>query len=163
MANMVTDNNEWANVTGEDSCQDGNIETNAAYDVLKHDLREVNSCPAGENGSPRFQETDTLSQLGEAIKEGEDDGIDTDSRNKKGKDIFYFGASEGLTPERSTKAKEVISTPKYVGQWDSVLNQMTWSCLKEGEHIQLVKDLKSDSYFPRVQALSTQSLDNSQP
>jgi hypothetical protein len=60
-------------------------------------------------------------------------------------------------------AKDVIPARKYVGQWDSVLNQMTWSCLKEGENIQLFKDSKTDLYFPRVNVVSTQSSDNYQP
>jgi hypothetical protein len=67
-----------------------------------------------------------------------------------------------VIPAKS-KAKEVIPPRKYVGQWDSVLNQMTWSYLKEGENIQLVKDSKTDSYFPRVNVVSTQSFDSYQP
>jgi hypothetical protein len=163
MANMVNDHIDWAYVAGEDSLQDGNVETEEFNDCLKRDRRDFNVCLAGKNGSPGFQETAPLCQLGEEIKEGKNEGIVKESQNKKGKDIFYFGAVKEQNLDNSTKAKEVIPPRKYVGQWDSVLNQMTWSCLKEGENIQLVKDSKTDSYFPRVNVVSTQSSDSYQP
>jgi hypothetical protein len=37
MANMVNDHNDWAYIAGEDSLQDGNVETEEFNDCLKRD------------------------------------------------------------------------------------------------------------------------------
>jgi hypothetical protein len=78
----------------------------------------------------------------------------TEEKNREvqrlGGDFFHFGKSESSNSNGESTEIGGKWAQKYVGQWDSGLQKMRWNGLKEGEVVNLLKDLVSNTYFPCV-------------